>query len=112
MSKYYVESTSDIDILFKMKKTLEKCLGKEEDSACSPDVFPLSKKFPILWPVFLDKRYQGATEFVRAVNFTKKPKNEEFSGDVMLKNKSTLSNRIIVENYFGRQCSLWHLMFN
>lgn len=76
VSKYYIESTSDIDILFKMRKTLEKCLRKEEDSARSPDVFPLSENFPILWPVLQDKIYQGATEFVRAVNFTEKPKNE------------------------------------
>ena len=59
------------------------------------------------WAVFVDKGYQGASEFVsRAVHPTWKPPNRTLTMQQVTENRDMSSDRIIVENYFGLLCNL------
>ena len=62
------------------------------------------------WAILMDKGYQGSAEFCRSIIPTKKPIKSSLSAAEKLRNKNVSSDRIIVENYFGRKVSLWGLM--
>lgn len=54
-----------------------------------------------------DKGCQGAAEFSMQIHPRKKPHLGSFSTEDEAFNRKVSSDRIIVENYFGRMSSLW-----
>lgn len=71
---------------------------------------PVIEKHQGMWAVLTDKVYQGSVEFCRAIYPKKKQKTAMFSMSDEAENKKHCSDRIIVENVFGRMCTLWNVM--
>ena len=82
-------------------------LAKHPDEGEIQDHGVLSTKYPANWGVLMDKGYQGASEYVRAIIPKKKPHGKLLPIDNESWNATVLSNCIIVENIFGRLRKLW-----
>ena len=83
-----------------------KCLVEHRDERNHNDVDLLSVKFPNHWSRLTDKGYQGGAEFLRVIIPIKKRPNQRLSPTEERYNRKISSHGIIVENYFGRACSL------
>lgn len=62
------------------------------------------------WAVLVDKGYQGVLEFCHRIYPEKKSVNKASSHSDIVFNKKISSDRIIVENAFGRLRELWTLL--
>ena len=68
------------------------------------------EEYPVHWAIIANKGYQGAQENCRMILPNKKPRNGHLSLSQKLYNQKLSSDRIIVENFFGRLCNLWGLL--
>lgn len=110
-TRHYPGSESDVKIfqfnqdfhLFEVKKS-------DAEADYEQDVGELSSEYPDYWAILADKGYQGAAEFIRVVHPKKKPPKGELTRSDEQRNKKIASDRIIVENYFGRMCGLWNVV--
>lgn len=59
------------------------------------------------WANICDKGFQGVHEVLRSVHPKKAPSRGQLSVDDIPKNKLISTGRVIVENWFDRQCMLW-----
>lgn len=109
-SKHYPGSVSDLEIFQRMRNVHSKYLRKNEADLRVNDVDPLVAEHPNLWAVLVDKGYQGAPEFCRTIQPVKKRANQRLSLSDERFNKKVSSDRIIVENFFGRVCGLWSVL--
>ena len=109
-SRHYPAATSDIDIFQRMRNYHLHNLKKSTVGSEISDTDPLSAEHPEMWGVLVDKGYQGAQEFIRAVHPIKKPPNSTLTLSEEQFNRRVASDRIIVENYFGRVCGLWSVL--
>ena len=71
----------------------------------------LSTKYPASGGVLMDKGYQCAPEYVRAIIPKKKPHGKLLPIDDESWNATVSSDQIIVENFFGRLTKLWGCHF-
>ena len=71
----------------------------------------LNDTYPNQWGILGDKGYQGGTRHIRMIHPVKQPINGTLTADEVF-NEELSSDRIIVENYFGRLSSLWTVMSN
>ena len=111
-SRYYMGSISDVDIFYENMGWHKAEHRKSPEERNVTDVGPLIERFPRYWAVLMDKGYQGAAREVRAIVAVKKPKGRDLARAEVGTNRQISSDRIIVENVFGRQCTLWVLMAN
>ncbi len=70
----------------------------------------MSSKFPDSWAILMDKGYQGAHQYVRAIIPKKKQHGKMISIEHVSWNATVSSNCIIVENFFGRLTKLWGII--
>jgi len=82
------------------KKTQEE--GMAEDG-------PLLECFPGSWIILADKGYQGLSDSFRVVHPKRRCPTMPLTVEEEATNRNISSDRIIVENYFGRLCTLWAL---
>lgn len=59
--------------------------------------------------MIMDKGYQGTAEVVRAITAKKMPQNRVIHADNERTNRRIASDRIVVENVFGRVEFLWNI---
>eukprot|EP00171_Calliarthron_tuberculosum_P021823 IDg21823t1 len=109
-SKHYAGSVSDITILTKRIEEHRLRLEKGDEDKDIDDVYFMSDEYPNHWAFLADKGYQGAQEMIRCVIPFKKPARGVLSADQEKFNRDLSSDRILVENYFGRMLSLWNVM--
>ena len=62
-----------------------------------------------MWAVLTDKGYQGSQNFIRSIHPKKKPIGNELTREEVQRNVRVSSDRVLVENYFGRVTSLWKI---
>lgn len=74
------------------------------------DMGNLLDVYPNQWAVLVDKGYQGGAEFMRVVHPKRKPPHGILTVEEENTNKKISSDRIIVENFFGRVCGLWTIL--
>lgn len=79
-------------------------LEKAEEDKELVDKFYLHEKFPNHWGILADH------EMTRCLIPYKKPAKEVLFAEKGRVNKKLSSDRIIVENYFGRMMMLWNIM--
>lgn len=108
-SPHYPGSVSDFEIVQRQRELHEKLLKKKESDRSIMDVGMHSERYPQDWAVLCDKGYQGLLELLRAIHPIKKPPRGALSVSDEMFNRKVSSDRIIVENYFGRLCGLWTL---
>jgi hypothetical protein len=61
--------------------------------------------------MLVDKGYQGAFRVLRVLQPNKQPRGGFLSAEDITRNRAVSSDRVIVENYFGRVCRLWNAMY-
>ena len=101
-SKHYPGSTSDLDIMHDRLEIHKRQLQKRDEGNELEDEFFMSEKFQNHWGVLMYKGYQRAADVLRAVISKKKPVRGYLSHDGEEYNRKLSSDRILVENYFGR----------
>ena len=104
-----VGSTSDFTIFTQRLELHQSFLKKTENENLHEDHGEGSQNYPKMWAVLVDKGYQGAMSLLRAIHPKKKPAGGELSREDVERNVRVSSDRVIVENYFGRVCSLWKI---
>lgn len=109
-SSHHNGSKSDISIFRSNQSFHTDALRKQHDEGSMQDFGPLSDEHSSSWAVLMDKGYQGSADFCRAIIPKKKPINGVLAIEDMRTNSKISSDRVIVENYFGRMCSLWMVM--
>lgn len=58
----------------------------------------------------MDNGYQEAAEMIRALHPSKKPPRGRLTAAHVSVNADNASDKIVVEKYFGRICSLWAIL--
>ena len=109
-SRHHPESVSDLSILLGGIDGHLKSTEKQEDDDLFHDSYHLHEQYPNQWVVLLDKCYQGVADVLRAITPRKKPVRGMLSREDEVFNKKLSSDRILVENYFGRLGQLWGLL--
>lgn len=103
-------SVSDFEML-RRNISFHKSATKKKDTESEIDDFgELSSEYPSAWAILVDKGYQGIHEILRGVHPVKKPFNGQLTLSQTQFNRKVSSDRVIVENYFGRLGLLWNLM--
>ena len=107
MTAHYPGSVSDFEILQRNRDWHLRELSKSGSEGEFVDLGRLSVEYPQMWAVLMDKGYQGVHEMFRGVTPCKKPRNGTLSRSDERYNCKLSSDRVIVENVFGRLCGLW-----
>lgn len=109
VTRHYAGSVSDIDIM-RQNEAFHNVQTKKQASEYEiTDIGDLRTQYPDRWAILADKGYQGASQILRVIVPKKKPPRGSLTVDDADKNFKISSDRIIVENYFGRLCGLWTL---
>lgn len=109
-SGHYPGSVSDFEIFQSNREFHEEELRKSRAEREINDDGILATRYPRRWAVLGDKGYQGIVDVTRGITPKKKLPNAVLSVADEGFNRSVSSDRIIVENYFGRVCGLWTLL--
>lgn len=109
-SVHHPGSISDLTIMHnRLDKHRQRTRKRGSDTQIE-DNGDLHEKFPNYWQVLVDKGYQGSREFIRSIHPHRKPPRGVLSHAQENYNRALSSDRIIVENYFGRLGSMWSIM--
>ena len=106
-SKHCPGSTSDLNIMHDPLEIYKCNLQNRDEEIELEDEFLMSGKYQNCWGALIDKGYQSAADVLRAVTQRKKTVRGYPSLDDEEYNMMFLSDRILVENYFGRLGQLW-----
>jgi len=109
-SKHYPGSVSDFNIFKQRLEKHKRRLKKTEDDEDYTDNCDGSEEWPNHWAILADKGYQGGADIMRMITPYKKPIRGVLSVAQERYNKKLSSDRIIVENFFGRMLSYWNIM--
>ena len=103
---------SDVDIFYENMGWHKAEPQKSPEERNVTDVGPFIEPFSRYWAVLMDKGYQGAAREFRAINPVKKPKGRDLARAQLNADRQFSSDRIIIENFFGRRYTLRMLMAN
>ncbi|RHY71686.1 hypothetical protein DYB30_007549 [Aphanomyces astaci] len=106
-TSYYKDSVSDKTIFDENFDFHAANLCKEATDMDLADADDLGPDRELRWAVLVDKCYQGAQRDVRAVLPLKKPMGGILTFEDLRRNDRITSDRVIVENFFGRLKTLW-----
>ncbi|ETV91149.1 hypothetical protein H310_14160 [Aphanomyces invadans] len=107
MSPHVPGSVSDITIFRSRMDVHEAALAKDEHDLTINDNGELFQTFGSQRAVLVDKVYIGLANDIRAINPKKRPVNGILDRHDLDRNNAISSDRVIVENFFGRVCLLW-----
>jgi len=106
-TSHYPGSYADLEI-FRRNIEFHQTILKKSHTVLE-DQGLLHEAYPNHWAVLLDKGYQGTQDVIRGIHPIRKKPNARLSQADVTFNRNVSSDRIIVENYFGRLCSLWEI---
>jgi len=106
-SYHHGGSESDFSILVNRVNRTQARIRKEFDEEGLPDNGILREEYPYSWAIIADKGYQGIAEHIRSITPKKRPPNGGLTLAQTRNNRNISSDRIIVENFFGRLSQLW-----
>jgi hypothetical protein len=104
-------STSDLTMCLKNIETHRQMLKKTAEEREQDDFADGADRFPDSWAVLVDKGYQGLDSELRTLQPKKKPRGGELTAEDVNRNTKISSDRVLVENFFGRVCGLWKIMY-
>ncbi|EGZ24543.1 hypothetical protein PHYSODRAFT_325652 [Phytophthora sojae] len=96
---------SDVTMMLDRLSVHRQMLRKDDASA--PELGAEPTQFPEMWAVLVDKGYQGSGRVLRTIQPKKKPRGGTLDRVDLARNKAVSSDRVLVENFFGRMCMLW-----
>ena len=106
-SKHYPGFVCDLNSMHIMSEMHEDRFEKRDGEEHYQNDGILSQTYPNQWAALVDKGYQGAFEFLCVVLMKKNSPNGALSKEDTVFKRKVASDRIIMENYFGRMGSLW-----
>lgn len=110
ISEHFPGSKSDLTIFLDRASRHRNMLKKADDEEV--DVGERSREFPRSWAVLVDKGYQGAGQVIRTIQPKKQPRGGQLDHEDLSRNRLVSSDRVIVENFFGRMCQLWFCCYS
>ncbi|ETW06324.1 hypothetical protein H310_02608 [Aphanomyces invadans] len=111
LSDHHPGATADISIFRKRLPVHQDTLLKTENEMLVTDNGELWNTYQSMWAVLVDKGYYGLSKELRAIHPTKERRNEHLELSEVERNKNISSDRVIVENFFGRVCMLWKVSY-
>jgi hypothetical protein len=111
-TNHYCGNTADISIFKQNLPFHNLATLKSDHEKTMVDLGPLQDTHGDKWAILVDKGYQGVQDYIRGIHPIKKQPNRRLSRSDEESNKTISSDRIIVENYFGRLCTLWGICSN
>ena len=106
-TEHFLGSVSDIDIMHRNRAFHKTALQKVQEEETIGDVGIWSDKYANAWAILGHKDYQGAAEFLRLIHPSKKLPRGMLGMEDESFNREVSSDRIMVENWFGRMCTLF-----
>ena len=103
-------SVSDITMFRKMDGFHRDATTKQGHDCSAPDHGPMRTPYLLNWAIITEKDYQGAADSLRVLYFKKKPPHGRLTLGEERSNAELASDRLIVEIYFGRQCTFWTII--
>lgn len=112
LSKHYPGSIHDNTIFTERRDIHTNLLSKnvEIGELTIEDNGEGCQDFNSSWGVLVDMGYQGSGVIARTIQPKRKPRNDDLTNEEIQRNRRVSSDRIIVENYFGRMSKLWSIM--
>ena len=92
-------------------KQHESCTKKENEDDLLSDRYGLFDEYPDYWKILIYKSYQSVHEVLRATTPKTKLSRSVLRKEDEISDRSHASDRIIIENYFGRLANLWTILF-
>ena len=102
-----LDSVLDLTMFRSMSHFHRRATKKNEHDRLSPAHGPLRTLYPMNWAILTDNGYQGAAYSLRVLYPKKKPPHDRLSLDDERRIAEMSSDLVILENFYGRQCSLW-----
>ncbi|ETI39709.1 hypothetical protein F441_14581 [Phytophthora nicotianae CJ01A1] len=99
-------NTADITVFRNNQAFHQQARRKAEENQRLPDNGPLHSDYPEEWAVLADKGYQGLDAHLRCIH---PKKGNQLNPEEVRQNGRISSDRVIVENFFGRICGLWRV---
>lgn len=109
VSVHFPGSTSDLTILLDRAQMHRQMLRKHGGDAVELGSEPTP--FSNMWAMLVDKGYQGAGRVLRTIQPKKQARGGTLDRDDLARNKMISSDRVLVENFFGRMCNLWNATY-
>ncbi|KAJ8577028.1 hypothetical protein ON010_g2179 [Phytophthora cinnamomi] len=108
-SRHYKGSEADITIFRKNKAFHVAAATKPATDDSMADDGPLRETYPDSWMILADKGYQGLASEMRVLIPKRSRPAVPLTVEEEAVNHDISSDRVVVENYFGRLCTLWSL---
>ncbi|RHY39850.1 hypothetical protein DYB30_009111 [Aphanomyces astaci] len=93
-------------------KDHEANLAKSPSDAALPDHGELSNQFRGSWACLVDMGYIGIQHSLRGIHPKRRPVNGSLGASDLERNHAISSDRVIVENFFGRVCLMWQVSYS
>ncbi|KAH9106588.1 hypothetical protein AeMF1_017852 [Aphanomyces euteiches] len=107
MSTHRPDSVSDMSIFLERVAMHRQAVKKSKEEEKAVDLGEGSTNFPRSWAILMDKGYEGVDDAIRSIRPKKKPIASNLDRMDLERNLRVSSDRVNVENAFGRTCSLW-----
>nr|CCA15438.1 AlNc14C11G1380 [Albugo laibachii Nc14] len=107
LSRCYPSSISDPTIFVERQDVYLQMLQKSNEELLEEDNGEGWENFSHMGAVLVDKGYQGSQRFIRAIHPKKKAIRGNLTVEDTQRNIRVSSDRVLIENYFGRVTALW-----
>ncbi|RHY21277.1 hypothetical protein DYB32_009856, partial [Aphanomyces invadans] len=111
MSSSHPGSVHDFTILHDRQAIHQAMLNKSPDEQLRPDHGELATQYPAQWACLADMGYTGIGHVLRGIHPKRRPANGTLDAADMERNERISSDRVVVENFFGRVCGLWKITY-
>ncbi|KAG3089523.1 hypothetical protein PC121_g4300 [Phytophthora cactorum] len=111
VSSHEPGSKSDLTMMLDRRAVRMERLLKTPQELGQDDNGEGAVQHPLAWDVLVAKGYQGAGAVRRTIQQKRKPRDGELSHQDMTRNRLVSSDRVLDENYIGRVCMLWKVMY-
>ncbi|KAF0707827.1 hypothetical protein AaE_013452 [Aphanomyces astaci] len=111
MSEAFPGSVHDLTIMHTRLEVHKTNLRKTAIEANIGDCGELSTQHPSSWACLVDMGYIGIAHSLRGIHPKRRPVNGALDATDIQHNQLVSSDRVIVENFFGRVCLLWKISY-
>ncbi|ETV71331.1 hypothetical protein H257_13458 [Aphanomyces astaci] len=111
MSEAHRGAVADLTIMRSRIDQHVGALAKSDNKLSILDHGEQVDTYPGMRALLVDKGYYGASVDVRTIHLKKNPPRGILDSDGVVRNRRVSSDRVVVENFFGRVCSLWKVSY-
>ncbi|ETV77362.1 hypothetical protein H257_08798 [Aphanomyces astaci] len=109
-SEHSPGSVADVTMFMHRRHVHKDMLRKSASEIKEVDHDEGAEEYPDSWSILVDMGYQGIQHEVRSMQPKRRPQGGLLTARELERNAQASSDRVLMENYFGRICSLWKVM--